>query len=82
MINVCISTIILVCIPTMIQVLNACSVVFMNITPRQFNLFLSLYPSILGTDTMDPDDHRAYRESFEAFDWNSNGRISYTSLQV
>ena len=31
---------------------------------------------------MDPDEYTAYRESFEAFDWNKNGRISYTSLQV
>ena len=31
---------------------------------------------------MDPEEYTAYRESFEAFDWNNNGRISYTSLQV
>ena len=31
---------------------------------------------------MDPDQYKAYREAFESFDWNSNGRISHTSLQV
>ena len=31
---------------------------------------------------MDPADYKSYRESFEAFDWNSSGRISYGSLQV
>ena len=31
---------------------------------------------------MDPDEYKAYRESFEDFDWNKNGRISHTSLQV
>ena len=31
---------------------------------------------------MDPEEYSAYRESFEAFDWNINGRISYTYLQV
>ena len=31
---------------------------------------------------MDPDEYKSYKESFDAFDWNNNGKISYTSLQV
>ena len=31
---------------------------------------------------LDPDEYKSYKESFDAFDWNNNGKISYTSLQV
>ena len=31
---------------------------------------------------MEPDEYKAYMESFEDFDWNKNGRISHTYLQV
>jgi hypothetical protein len=31
---------------------------------------------------LDPEEHRCYRESFDTFDWNNNGKISYGSLQV
>jgi len=31
---------------------------------------------------LDPDEYKSYKESFDAFDWNNNGKISYTSLQA
>ena len=31
---------------------------------------------------LDPEEFRCYKESFDSFDWNKNGKIGYGSLQV
>ena len=31
---------------------------------------------------MDQSEFQSYKAAFQAFDWNHNGKISYTSLQV
>jgi len=38
------------------------------------------FRNIFGNN-IDQEEYQSYKDSFDAFDWNNNGRIAYSSLQ-